>query len=147
MPLTTLSGVTVHPNIRPEDMPEMTTGDFITINNNTYRYSESSLYDTSGPESLQEDRGEPTNLYKPGDTFIVRAFNYGPGFEKVDEAVDKGKDFTYYRVDIVEIVKPGKRNEKMGKSRWDEMYMQAFPPMSVRSIPAGSGLIGPEITN
>jgi hypothetical protein len=68
-----------------------------------------------GSDSPQPDRSkQPTNVHKPGDTLLVRAFDYGKGFEIVNNPEDIGEDFTYYQVEIQAIVPVKKHRGMMG---------------------------------
>ena len=64
---------------------------------------------TRGPwqtEIIDEPRPtkNPNNKHKVGDKLLVRAFDYGAGFEIVDSAEDRGEDLSYYQVEIKKIV-------------------------------------------
>jgi hypothetical protein len=69
-------------------------------------------------------RGNPTNIHHEGEEVLVRSFDYGTGFEIVsqDEIREQGDEIKYYKVVIVEQIRPPKRKKIQGYSSGDIIY-------------------------
>ena len=62
-------------------------------------------------DASQERPENAPNLHHEGEELLVKSFDYGTGFEIVDEAVDMGPEIKYYRVVVIQQIYPKKKKK------------------------------------